>query len=199
MHPLFLVTVLASVPALAAHTFEHPSHWNDDLEGLDDSITRHRPDDRPDDRHAEDSDSCHHSNSHIAALGFSKHLTSDHKCPLRCLIDGIEKQGCGLTDLTCHCDNAEAIIDNASPCWAKSGCTPDCISDVSFVAANLCDPLSTSFHKSSDESSHESSHKSSPWPPHQYKKSSAAKIKTGLFHQGVVWSGALAVAAIALW
>jgi hypothetical protein len=50
-------------------------------------------------------------------------LDSLPPCSINCIVEGVTKDGCSLTDLACGCSKINELTKIVSPCLAKAGCT----------------------------------------------------------------------------
>jgi len=63
------------------------------------------------------------------------------ECSLACIVNGVEKFGCAITDLECQCRNIEGLTAEVSPCLVSDGCTFEEITDTSAAVAGACADL----------------------------------------------------------
>ncbi|KAK1247441.1 hypothetical protein MKX07_002350 [Trichoderma sp. CBMAI-0711] len=49
-------------------------------------------------------------------------LDSLPPCSINCIVEGVTKDGCSLTDLACGCSKINELTKIVSPCLAKAGC-----------------------------------------------------------------------------
>lgn len=65
-------------------------------------------------------------------------LDSLPPCSIDCIVEGVTKDGCTLTDLACGCSKINELTKIVSPCLAKAGCT---LEQMTRRFAQTCPPL----------------------------------------------------------
>ncbi|TFB07684.1 hypothetical protein CCMA1212_001118 [Trichoderma ghanense] len=66
-------------------------------------------------------------------------LDSLPPCSINCIVDGVTKDGCSLTDLACGCSKINELTEIVSPCLAKAGCTLEQMTQTASHVAQFCE------------------------------------------------------------
>ncbi|KAL6864016.1 cell wall protein [Trichoderma novae-zelandiae] len=66
-------------------------------------------------------------------------LDSLPPCSINCIVDGVTKDGCSLTDLACGCSKLNELTKIVSPCLAKAGCTLEQMTQTASTVAQFCE------------------------------------------------------------
>ncbi|PTB68584.1 cell wall protein [Trichoderma citrinoviride] len=66
-------------------------------------------------------------------------LDSLPPCSINCIVDGVTKDGCSLTDLACGCSKINELTKIVSPCMATAGCTLEQMTQTASTVAQFCE------------------------------------------------------------
>ncbi|OTA07696.1 SSCRP protein [Trichoderma parareesei] len=66
-------------------------------------------------------------------------LDSLPPCSINCIVEGVTKDGCSLTDLACGCSKINELTKIVSPCLAKAGCTLEQMTQTASNVAQFCE------------------------------------------------------------
>ncbi|EHK25612.1 uncharacterized protein TRIVIDRAFT_19266 [Trichoderma virens Gv29-8] len=65
-------------------------------------------------------------------------LDSLPPCSINCIVDGVAKDGCNLSDLSCGCSKINELTKIVSPCLAKANCTLQDMTEAASTVVQFC-------------------------------------------------------------
>ncbi|KAL7949480.1 hypothetical protein V8C42DRAFT_311018 [Trichoderma barbatum] len=74
-----------------------------------------------------------------AAPSLNSLLNSLPKCSVNCIVEGVAKDGCNISDLACGCSKINELTKIVSPCLAEANCTLEDMTQAASTVVQFCE------------------------------------------------------------